>query len=122
MSIHRYHSMNQPKSCQVKYIELGCTPIPVPRGEKGPILRGWHNLRVGNDPEKYVHAYFSEPSNVALLLGEASGGLNDPNSDSSETSVAAQAMYPRLLELGLQVIVRPSVGIRHALFRVSAEC
>jgi hypothetical protein len=60
------------------FLQRGWYPVPVPAGQKGPVLDGWQDLRL-NDSELVEH--FSAASNVGLILGEASGGLVDVDID-----------------------------------------
>lgn len=50
------------------YIARGWCVVPIPAREKGPIIKGWPDLRI-TDPG----AWFDESSNIGVILGEASG-------------------------------------------------
>jgi hypothetical protein len=63
------------------YISIGWTPVPIPLREKGPIIKGWQNLRLTASD---LTRYFSASSNIGLMLGEASGGLVDIDLDALE--------------------------------------
>jgi len=69
----------------------GFAPIPVPYQQKSPVIRAWQDLRLD---ETGIHAAFSDPSNVGVLLGEPSGGLVDIDLDSPETQALAPFLLP----------------------------
>lgn len=73
------------------YLEIGWSPLPVPRGSKTPTLRGWQNLALheGNLP-----LHFQGGENIGVLLGSASGGLVDVDLDAVEAVDAAAAFLP----------------------------
>jgi len=79
------------RSAVRSYIRSGYAPIPVPKKEKAPRLRGWQKLEID---EGQVDKYFSEPGNVGLLLGEPSGGLIDVDLDATEAVSAALKFLP----------------------------
>ena len=60
------------------YLRAGFAPIPIPKGEKAPKLRGWQKLRLSDDQ---VDEFFRDTGNIGLLLGEPSGGRIDVDLD-----------------------------------------
>lgn len=74
-----------------QYIRRGWSPIPVPAGSKGPRIKGWQNLRLG---EQDVAAAFVNAGNIGLLLGEPSGHLVDVDLDCSEARQLADRFLP----------------------------
>jgi putative DNA primase/helicase len=79
LAIHRY------------YISRGWRIIPVPLGQKSPIISGWQNLRID---ESDLPKYFEGESNIGLLLGEVSGGLIDVDLDCEEALRLAPSYLP----------------------------
>src|SRR5215471_20182131 len=73
------------------YITRGWRIIPVPPGEKKPIIPGWPDLRIG---ENDLSNYFESESNIGLLLGEVSGGLIDVDLDCEEALRLARIYLP----------------------------
>lgn len=56
--------------------------LPIPRGKKGPVVKGWQKLTVADmNPAHYAHL---AGGNVGVLLGAASGGLVSIDADSNE--------------------------------------
>lgn len=51
-----------------KYIERGWCVVPIPPRSKGPVLKGWTDLRI-TEPG----GWFNESSNIGVILGSASG-------------------------------------------------
>ena len=88
---------NNAKEAAHGYIDRGWSVVPVPRGEKGCKLRGWETLRIG--PEQ-VSEFFTEDSNVGVVLGEASGGLTDIDLDCPEAEHAGGRSLPKTLTSG----------------------
>ena len=82
---------NGNKAAVLAYIESGYAPIPIPRGEKAPTLRGWTKLRVGEDE---IADYFTESQNVGILLGKPSRGLVDIDLDAPEAAAVADSFLP----------------------------
>src|SRR5689334_7342677 len=56
----------------VSYILRGWAAVPIPLGEKGPVIPGWPTIRITKDA---AAQYFKRPCNVGIILGAASGGL-----------------------------------------------
>jgi hypothetical protein len=75
-----------------RYIARHWAPIPVPLGNKAPVLRGWQALRLTNDD---VDKHFSVPSNVGVLNGCPSAGLTDVDLDAPEAVAIADAFLPQ---------------------------
>jgi putative DNA primase/helicase len=69
----------------------GWMPIPIPAGQKHPILKGWQNLRLSKED---LPRYFSNGQNVGLLLGEPSLGLVDVDCDWKESAFLAPRFLP----------------------------
>jgi len=65
--------------------------IPIPLGEKKPVIADWPNLRIA---ENDLPNYFENESNIGLLLGEASGGLIDVDLDCDEALALAPIYLP----------------------------
>ncbi len=74
------------------YIREGLAPIPIPRGEKEPVLKGWPQLRI---QEEEVPRYWNDSQNVGILTGAPSGGLVDVDLDCPEAVAVADVLLPR---------------------------
>jgi hypothetical protein len=72
------------------YAAAGFAPIPVPHGEKRPVLDGWQKLRLR--PEDIPEHFNGRPQNIGLILGV--GGLADVDLDSLEAIAAAPEFLP----------------------------
>jgi hypothetical protein len=70
----------------------GWCVVPVPRGHKAPILAGWPHLRL---KEEELSRYFSQTTNIGLLLGKPSGGLIDIDLDAPEAIAVADFFLPK---------------------------
>jgi hypothetical protein len=58
-----------------EYIKSGLSPVPVKFMGEEPLHQDWQNLRIGmNDIDRW---FPDEPTNIGVLLGEASGSLMD---------------------------------------------
>lgn len=73
------------------YIRRGWPVIPVPHGEKKPIVSGWPDLRI---TEADLPKYFADGQNIGVILGEASGDLVDVDLDSAEGITLAPSFLP----------------------------
>ncbi|MFO0873157.1 MAG: bifunctional DNA primase/polymerase [Phycisphaerales bacterium] len=73
------------------YTARGFRVVPVPAGRKGPIRKGWQELRLGPD-ELALH--FNGTGNIGLLLGEPSGHLIDVDLDCDEALELADEFLP----------------------------
>ena len=94
------------------YIERGWSPVPIPRGSKAPVRRGWETMRVTGDN---ASAYFTPTCNIGVLLGEASGGLTDVDLDCP----AAVMLAPRFLPNTGAVFGRSAKPRSHWLYVAS---
>lgn len=67
--------------------------LPIPRGQKRPILPAWQSLRLA---EEEIPAHFGrEPTNLGVLLGSISDGLVDVDLDCAEARRLATTFLPR---------------------------
>jgi hypothetical protein len=92
----------QPKECLPRQSSLeiaknyrarGWAPLPVPFREKGPRIVGWNTLVL---KETELPSFFNEePSNIAILLGDASGGMVDIDLDCPEAGAIAASVLPK---------------------------
>ena len=82
--------MNNLEAAQ-QYIERGFRPIPIPGGQKRPVVDGWQNLRIGLDD---ATRYFGRVGNIGLILGEPSAGLVDIDLDCEEACRLADQYLP----------------------------
>jgi hypothetical protein len=72
------------------YAAAGFAPVPIPHGEKRPVLPEWQKLRLTlADIPQYFNG---RGQNVGLLLGV--GGLTDVDLDASEAAAAARELLP----------------------------
>ena len=95
-----------------QYTRRGYRVVPVPRGEKRPVIRGWQDLRLD---ESQLAAHFTNATNVGILTGQPSGGLIDIDLDAAEAIATADYFLPPTdLEHG-----RPSKQRSHRWYRVS---
>jgi Bifunctional DNA primase/polymerase, N-terminal/AAA domain len=77
----------------LEYVRRGWSPVPVPRGEKGPRLKEWPNLRLS---EADLPEHFNGDVNIGLLLGQPSGGLVDIDLDCRQAVLTASIiLMPR---------------------------
>ncbi len=89
--------VNDAKDAAHGYIDRGWSPLPVPCGEKGCKLSKWEDLRIGAGE---VEEFFTEGSNVGVLLGEPSGGLTDVDLDCPEAINIGRKLLPSTLRSG----------------------
>lgn len=73
------------------YQARGWSLLPIPAGEKGPVIAGWQHLRVKPDE---LDQHFARLSNVGVLLGEPSGDLVDVDLDCDEARRLAPMLLP----------------------------
>jgi hypothetical protein len=86
------HPTRSPLDQARNYLRRGWQIIPVPAGQKQPMLKGWQDLRLTEDD---LEAHFSEgPINFGVLLGEPSGGLIDIDLDAPEAVQLAPYFLP----------------------------
>ena len=65
---------------------------PVAHGTKKPVLENWPNIRIN---ESDIETFFGDrPTNLGVLLGEASGGLVDVDLDCHEAVTIAPYLLP----------------------------
>lgn len=83
--------MNEASSLDaaVAAVREGTPVVPVPRGEKGPVIKGWPSLRL---TEADLPKHFSNGENIGLILGV--NGLTDVDLDSPESLVLADEILP----------------------------
>jgi len=74
----------------IRYIKEGQLPVPIPLGKKGPILKGWQNLRL--TAETAPQYFNGEPSNIGNILGV--NGLIDIDLDCPEARALAKEFLP----------------------------
>jgi hypothetical protein len=81
-----------PAALATYYIERGIAVIPVPLRTKRPVLDGWPSMRLTIET---LHTYFGDtPTNIGILLGEASRGLIDIDLDCAEAIKLAPMFLP----------------------------
>jgi putative DNA primase/helicase len=101
-----------------RYIERGWCPVPIPRGEKGPQLAGWQNLRL---TAQDVPRYFTNGQNVGIINGDASGGLVTVDLDCPEAVATAGRFLEPTLTSGRESVPDShwwyvSPGLEHRKF------
>ena len=74
-----------------QYLRRGWAPVPIPAGQKKPVIKGWPDLHI--TPET-VPNYFGDKSNIGLILGEPSGWLVDVDLDCDEACRLAEDYLP----------------------------
>jgi hypothetical protein len=67
-----------------KYLDLGWSPIPIPKGEKGPRISGWENL-------DFKVEDFDDDANIGVHLGRT---LYDVDYDHPYAARAAEGLMP----------------------------
>lgn len=74
------------------YLRRGFLPVPIPAGQKRPVLRGWNALRLTEDdlPRQFGTA----DTNIGLILGEPSGWLVNVDLDCVEARALANDYLP----------------------------
>jgi hypothetical protein len=73
------------------YIRRGWRVVPIPSGQKRPVLTGWQHLTM--TPED-VPRLFGNGDNVAAILGPTSGELADIDLDCAEALALADGYLP----------------------------
>jgi hypothetical protein len=81
-----------------RYVRRGFAVVPVPHGKKGPILKGWENLRL--TVEELPQHFNGKRQNVGLILGESSRGLVDVDLDVAEAAHVAGRFLPATVTSG----------------------
>jgi hypothetical protein len=80
------------------WLQKGRAVIPIPHGQKAPVLKNWQALRVTTET---IGDYFNgEAQNIGLLLGEPSGGLVDIDLDTDEAVAVAPYFLPETFIYG----------------------
>ncbi|MBX3452493.1 MAG: bifunctional DNA primase/polymerase [Planctomycetaceae bacterium] len=74
-----------------EYVRRGWHVVPVPFKQKRPIINEWEQLRL---TEADLAAYFNQPANIGMILGEPSGGLVDVDLDCVEARAIASKYLP----------------------------
>lgn len=85
------HQRTKIRQAADTYLKRGYALVPVPAGQKGPILRGWQKLRL---TQKQVPEAFRDAGNIGILLGIASGDLVDVDLDCPEARDLADRFLP----------------------------
>src|SRR4051812_33885073 len=87
--------MNAPRSpldIARDLLKRGYKPVPIPIGEKGPIIKDWQKLIITADN---VGQYFNGAAiNVGVQMGSASEGLLDADLDCIEAVKLAPYFLP----------------------------
>lgn len=91
------------------YTARGFRVVPVPAGRKGPVRKGWQDLRLGPDE---LPLHFNGTGNIGLLLGEPSGHLVDVDLDCDAAIELADEFLPHTSV----VTGRPSAPRSHRWF------
>jgi hypothetical protein len=73
------------------YLRRGFLPVPIPVGQKRPVLRGWNALRL---KEEELPKHFGTSTNIGLILGEPSGWLVNVDLDCVEARALASDYLP----------------------------
>jgi hypothetical protein len=81
-----------------RYVSRGFAVVPVPHGKKGPILKGWEDLRL--TVEDLPQHFNGRRQNVGLILGESSRGLVDVDLDVAEAAHVAGRFLPATVTSG----------------------
>ena len=75
------------------FTNRGWSPVPIPRGEKGPTATGWPHLRI---TAATANQHFNgAAANIGVILGDASQGLTDVDLDCDEAVVLAPYVLPK---------------------------
>ena len=95
------------------YVARGWKPLPVKRGNKGCVEKGWPTLEVTTDN---MREYFNRwtPA-VCVQLGRASGGLTDVDLDSVE-AIALTTAFDHFLPPTAAVFGRSSKPRSHYIY------
>src|SRR5918993_4089224 len=103
-----------------EYICRGFAVVPVPHGKKGPILKGWEDLRL--TLEELPQYFNGRPQNVGLILGNPSGGLVDVDLDAEEAAKVAGRFLPPTLTSGRESSPHSPEGYPYPVVRNAAGC
>lgn len=85
------HAAVTPLDAAREYVRRGWTVVPIPYKQKRPVLKEWEQVRL---TEAELAAYFDQPANLGLILGEPSGGLVDVDLDCVEARAIAANYLP----------------------------
>jgi hypothetical protein len=96
-----------------RFIAKGWKPLPVNRGRKGPTSKGWPEWEVTNADDYVAEHFTSALPNVAIQLGQMSGGLTDVDLDCLE----AVRLAPEFLPETHAVFGRKSKRRAHHLYK-----
>ena len=98
----------------IRYHQAGWAVIPIPYGQKKPVLEGWQALKL--DGPRVVATFAGQPKNIGVLLGEPSGWLIDIDLDHQRAvELADQFLPPTPAVFG-----RPGKPRSHRIFRATA--
>jgi hypothetical protein len=75
----------------ILYIKLGWAVLPIPEKSKAPTIKNWTELRITVEE---APGYFTEGSNVGVILGDASKGLVDVDLDCKGAADLAADFLP----------------------------
>jgi hypothetical protein len=81
-----------------RYASCGLAVVPIPVGQKSPVLRSWQHLRI--EPEKVADYFNGNAQNIGILLGEPSGGVVEADCDVQEAVAAAPYFLPKTARSG----------------------
>jgi len=80
------------------YVRRGLAVVPIPVGQKNPVLSSWQRLRI--EPEKVADYFNGNAQNIGILLGEPSGGVVEVDCDVQEAVSAAPYFLPKTARSG----------------------
>ena len=81
-----------------EYASRGLRVVPIPKGQKNPVLPSWQRLRI--KPEEISEYFNGRPQNIGILLGEPSGGVVEVDCDVQEAVSAAPYFLPETARSG----------------------
>jgi hypothetical protein len=81
-----------PLEAATEYRRCGWRVVPIPTGEKGPLLRGWQNIDL--ELTELPH-HFGNGCNVGVILGSRSSELVDIDIDCPEALALADVYLPQ---------------------------
>src|SRR5688572_27533208 len=74
-----------------EYVRRGWCVVPIPFKQKRAVIKGWEQLRLTDDD---LPAYFDQPANIGIILGEPSNWLIDVDLDCPEAIELAEQYLP----------------------------
>ena len=74
-----------------EYVLRSMAIVPIPRGQKAPVNKGWPSLRLS---EGDLPQHFRNGENIGIILGQASAGLIDIDLDCVEAIAVAGFLLP----------------------------